>query len=566
MHPTSGESEPLVEPPRRIAQYTLLLDLARGGMAQVFIAQRDGSREVCVVKKLHAELQAQQAVVRRFHREANLASQLSHPNLARIIDAGFEGRELYIALEYIAGQTLEAIVQALNARQQRLPMEGVVAIAAGVLDALSHAHEAVDAEGTKLNLVHRDLSPRNVMLSYAGEVKLIDFGVARGNVDRYQTEPGVLLGTLRYFSPEQSLGDEVDLRSDLYSLSVLLWELFAGQCLISPATPIQMLSAVHEEEAPLLSTLDPTIPRAIEAVVAAGLAKERDERWQTARELRDALLKAYPMEVSPGEILGPLMTELFPSEEVRFGRMIAEARARLPYDPARMANVPGTISFSDLETRTRTEVLPTQLEQSEEQFPTDPTLANDATKVLSQPPRIIRPVSVALPPPQEKNWIIAGTAMLFVVVTCLVAVFSARIFGIEERLIDTRTRPEEAIEVARPVAREEEAQPKQREETPPEREKKRAPQKAPQAVSPPKKRADTKLARIEAKLEQARDHPDDPDRLAEVHTLIREASAELDGAAKSRIRSLLDKSVRSADIEPAERAFELLKASRRREE
>src|SRR5688572_20710683 len=102
-------------------------------MAQVYIAQRDGARDVCVIKRLHAELQAQEPIVKRFHREANLASQLSHRNIARVTDAGFEGRELYIALEYIAGQTVEAMTKALYARQQRLPIEAVIAIASGVL-------------------------------------------------------------------------------------------------------------------------------------------------------------------------------------------------------------------------------------------------------------------------------------------------------------------------------------------------------------------------------------------------------------------------------------------------
>src|SRR5262245_50143633 len=187
------DSDTRIAPPKRIASYSILLELARGGMAQVFIAQRDGAKDVCVIKRLHAELQAQDAVVKRFYREANLASQLQHPNIARVIDAGFEGRELYIALEYIPGQTVESIAQALIARGQRLPIEAVIAIGAEVLEALSYAHTLTDPEGKPLGLVHRDLSPRNIMISYDGDAKIIDFGVARGNVDHNQTEPGLLL-------------------------------------------------------------------------------------------------------------------------------------------------------------------------------------------------------------------------------------------------------------------------------------------------------------------------------------------------------------------------------------
>lgn len=437
------DSDTTVAPPKRIASYSLLLELARGGMAQVFLAQRDGAKDICVVKRLHAELQAQEGVVRRFHREANVASQLHHPNIARVTDAGFEGRDLYIALEYIAGQTVEAITKALLTRGERLPIEAVIAIGACVLDGLAYAHALTDTEGRSLALVHRDLSPRNVMISYAGEGKIIDFGVARADVDKNLTEPGMLLGTLRYFSPEQALGDAVDHRSDLYSLSVLLWELFSGQPLIRPSTPIQMLTAVYENDPPLLSTLDPTIPRAIEAVVAAGLAKERDERWQSAAELRHALLEAAPLYDKPQAILAPLMRVLFPNEEVRVARAIAEARARLPYDPSRVGLPAGAMTLSDLDTRTRTEVHPSAMDASYEAQITDPTEANDsATRILPTPPPYAQPRQVAvvttivnrsddslqpLEPPLSK-WTLVFAVLGFVVLTLLVAIVSSRLF------------------------------------------------------------------------------------------------------------------------------------------
>jgi serine/threonine protein kinase len=543
MQQVPNDSDTTIQPPKRIASYSVLCELARGGMAQVFIAQRDGAKDVCVIKKLHAELQAQEPVVRRFYREANVASQLQHPNIARVIDAGFEGRDLYIALEYIAGQTLEAITRALQLRGQRLPIEAVIAMGAAVLDGLAYAHAMTDADGKSLGLVHRDLSPRNVMLSYAGETKIIDFGVARGNVDQNHTEPGMLLGTLRYFSPEQALGDIVDHRSDLYSLSVLLWELFAGRPLIAAATPIQMLSSIYEDEPPLLSSLDPTIPRAIEAVVAAGLAKERDERWQSAAELRHALLEAAPLPDKPQSILGPLMRELFPTDEMKLARRIADARGNLPYDPSKIGLPAGAMTLSDVDTRTRTEVLPQPMDASYEGLITDPTLAaENATKIV--PPRIVAqrhfaviaplsdPTATRTPTfePALSRWTLALAAVGFVLLTLFVALISSRFFQPETQELELEPEPAQTQAIL-------------------------------PSVEPVR---DEQLVQLEAKLSEARRAPQDLEHAADLRAMIQEAMVELDNTDRATVRELMRKSIADSSLDPLAHAVVVIKESRRR--
>src|SRR5688572_10911728 len=149
-------------------------------MARVFLAQKDGSNAVCVLKRLHAQLAANRIAVRRFEREAHIASLLEHRAIARLIDAGAEGDAFCIAMEYVAGQTLEAIFDQLARRGRSMPLPIALWIAREVLDGLAYAHALIDAEGRPLNIVHRDLTPRNIMVGYGGAVKIIDFGIARG--------------------------------------------------------------------------------------------------------------------------------------------------------------------------------------------------------------------------------------------------------------------------------------------------------------------------------------------------------------------------------------------------
>src|SRR5688572_14855837 len=185
----------------RLGPYTLLERVGRGGMGEVHIARRDGSTTLCVLKQLRERAEGDQLF--RLKREAHVLSQLTHPNIGRLIDAGVDGETFYLALELIPGQTVRRILKRLADTQRRFPIDIAIQAALEVLDGLAYAHDQKDPEGRPLELVHRDLSPNNVMLSYEGRTKIIDFGIASVKLDDFRTMPGTILGTMRYISPEQ---------------------------------------------------------------------------------------------------------------------------------------------------------------------------------------------------------------------------------------------------------------------------------------------------------------------------------------------------------------------------
>lgn len=335
-------SEPLPSPNRdgsigRLGRYALLQSLAKGGMAQVYVAQKDGAREVCVLKQLLLELEEHEIAGKRFHREAHVASFLNHPNIARIMDAGFEDDTFCIAFEFIAGKDGESMMHRLLSEGRMLPYEVSIAFGLGVLQGLAYAHEAKDPEGRKLGLVHRDLSPRNMMLSYSGDVKIIDFGLAHGRMGDFKTAPGMVLGTLRYVSPEQALTDPIDRRSDLYSLSVVLQEMLTGRWVVQPGKPFEVLKSVISDVPPTVTELNPHLPAALGPVIAKGMAKAPEDRWQTAGEYLEALKNAAgQLAKTEKTVLGDFVSELFPEDTrraralVELGQRRFEARMRGP--------------------------------------------------------------------------------------------------------------------------------------------------------------------------------------------------------------------------------------------
>lgn len=320
---------------RRLGRYTILEALAKGGMAQVFIAQKDNAPEICVLKQLLGELETHATAGKRFYREAHVASYLDHPRIARTIDAGFEDGAFCIAMEFIAGRDVESLMHLLMRQGRMLPYELSLAVALGVLEGLEYAHEAKDPSGVPLDLVHRDLSPRNVMLSFDGEVKIIDFGLARGKVDDFKTAPGMILGTLRYVSPEQAVADPVDARSDLYSIAVVLYEMLSGRPLVRDGKALDVLTDVVQRIPEPITVRNPHLPASLDPVLARALAKDPNERYQTARELRRALeTAAGSLARTPKGSIGEFVTSLFPQERDK-------ALARLELGRRRHAELSG---------------------------------------------------------------------------------------------------------------------------------------------------------------------------------------------------------------------------------
>jgi serine/threonine protein kinase len=315
----------------RFGPYTLLGTLAEGGMARVFLAQRDSDEDVCVLKQLHGELESHPTASRRLQREAVIASTLRHPNIARILESGSHEGTFYIAMEFIAGQTLADVLLAVTEQRATVPPDVAIGIVAAALDGLDYAHEVRFEDGAPLGLVHRDVTPRNIMIAYGGEVKIIDFGIARAEfADDFRTNPGVVLGTLAHMSPEQALALEVDRRSDLYSAGAILYQLLSDRPVVPMGTAAATLHRIVSESPPTLRELKPTIPHALSRVVAKAIAKQPEARHQSAREFRDALLDCWP-DIPGREDIARFMHGLFSRQE-RETHWLVEAAHALQLD------------------------------------------------------------------------------------------------------------------------------------------------------------------------------------------------------------------------------------------
>lgn len=322
----SPVSEPSHAPAQHVGPYTLIEPLGEGGMARVYLAQRDGASDLCVLKLLHADLQTHGEAARRFQREAHIASQLAHANIAPVLDAGFEGERFYLTMPLIEGETAEALLNTAQGRGLQLPLALCLGIADQALAALHYAHTFTDSEDRPLGLVHRDLSPRNVMVSYSGRVSIIDFGVAKGQVDDFRTASGVLMGTPFYMSPEQAQAFRVDHRSDQYTFAAVLYELLTGRRTSSgKGRSGVLLSVVREVPAPV-SSLNPNLPSALDPVLARALEKEPERRYPSAEAFRRALREAAgPQAPYPETEIATFIQDLFPEAEAQ----VAARRARL---------------------------------------------------------------------------------------------------------------------------------------------------------------------------------------------------------------------------------------------
>ena len=322
----------------KFGDYTLIQALTAGGVGEVHIAQREGATTLCVLKRLHVHLQNEQLVKRRFLREAEVASKLMHPNIAQIIDAGFEGETFYLAAEFIPGQELAQVVHRLRQTEGQLPWTLAANIGQQALAGLAYAHTLLDEGGAPLNIVHRDLSFRNLMVDYLGRVKLIDFGLVKITAKDQLTASGVLIGTPRYMSPEQAVGEAVDQRSDVYSMGVILYELFSGRPVVQGETTLDVLRSVVQYEPPPLSKIMPQLPEGISDVVQKAISKDAAERYTSAAELGEA----FSGVIGPSDEqanLRALMNQLFDREITQAARLTAPTVVGMdPTDPAMSAD------------------------------------------------------------------------------------------------------------------------------------------------------------------------------------------------------------------------------------
>ena len=303
---------PAVEPvsvsasgPDRFGQYEILERIAAGGMAELYKARRsgvEGFEKIVAIKKILPHLADNEEFITMFADEAKLAAQLNHPNIVHIFDLGkIEAGGYFIAMEFVEGRELRAILQSAREIGAPLPLPLAVYIASKVASALDYAHRRRDAEGKELSIVHRDVSPPNILISYEGDIKLCDFGIAKAASKAAHTQSGALKGKVQYMSPEQAWGWPIDSRSDLFSLGVVLFEMLTEQKLFRGDTDLGVLEKVRAAQVVAPSTVNPEVPKNLDLIVLKALAREPDDRYASASEmLRDLEAVLYAYTPAPG--------------------------------------------------------------------------------------------------------------------------------------------------------------------------------------------------------------------------------------------------------------------------
>ena len=311
-------------------RFHLLRRIGAGGMGEVFLARTTplgGSPRVCVVKKMLPHLARDTDFVERFLDEAKVLIHLCHPAIARVLEMGGEQGEYILAMEYVQGKTLGKLSAGVRDGPARFPLPLALHIAQRVCDALAYAHCAADPSGRPLHVVHRDISPANVLVSYDGEVKIIDFGAAQSAIKLARTAPRMVIGNLAYMSPEQARKNPVDGRADVYSVGVLLWELAAGQWLTGGGNPVERWRRAAYPRFVPPSLHQPEVPPDVDQLVMRALAPDPAERWQSAKAMGEALSAAL-RGWAPSTLhanLASLMVSLFEREAAEDRAMVAEA-------------------------------------------------------------------------------------------------------------------------------------------------------------------------------------------------------------------------------------------------
>ncbi|HEU4731306.1 MAG TPA: serine/threonine-protein kinase [Kofleriaceae bacterium] len=271
----------------RLGRYTLLRSLGAGGMAELFLARADGIEgfaKLVALKRILPHKASNERFVRMLLNEARLVAGLDHPNIAQVHDIGLEHGEYFFAMEYVHGQDLAHVLA--RAPGHRLHLENALHIAIGLCAGLHCAHIARDGTGRPLDIVHRDVSPSNVLVSYQGAVKLVDFGVAKAATLVSETREGVIKGKYGYMSPEQCLGDPLDRRSDVFAVGILLWEMTVGRRLYAFKGELASLQRIVYVDAPRPSRFDPQYPEQLEHIVMRALARDPRQRYQSAEQLQ----------------------------------------------------------------------------------------------------------------------------------------------------------------------------------------------------------------------------------------------------------------------------------------
>jgi len=297
--------------------YTLVERIAAGGMAEVFKAKRsgvEGFEKIVAVKRILPHLSDNKEFVDMFIDEAKVVAGLTHPNIVHIFDLGRLDDTYFIAMEYVHGRDLRSILRRARDKGLRVPLELAAFVVSRVCSALEHAHTRKDESGRPLRVVHRDVSPQNILISFEGDVKLTDFGIAKATTKAASTDRGALRGKLLYMSPEQASGQPIDRRSDIFSLGIVFYEMMTDRKPFMGTSEKGILDMVRECQVDAPTKWNPRVPEALERIAMRSLARDLDERYQDAGDMHRDLERAL------GEYGPPTARELARLMEVLFER------------------------------------------------------------------------------------------------------------------------------------------------------------------------------------------------------------------------------------------------------
>ena len=371
--PGSGDSRPGTDPsapggslrpaPMQTdvgARYRDLVELGAGGMGDVYLSVVQGPAgfsKLLVVKRLRSSLAEDPELLAMFLTEARIAARLNHPNVVQTIEVGFDGARHFIAMEYLDGQSLQTLLR----RGQTIggvPLPMHLRVLAETSAGLHYAHELADIDGNKLGVVHRDATPHNVFVTYEGQIKVVDFGIAKVG-DGERTRTGVLKGKVPYMSPEQIDGAPVDRRTDVYAVGAMLWQAATGQRLWKGLGDMQVMARVHAGTIPSPREVSRIVPERLDAIVRRAMAHKKEDRYPTCADLQ-ADLEEY-LEGLGGKTatrdVGKLTAELFKDDRVKLKtlidaqlRQLREQRAGEPLAIGSVGAPPTTLSVAAVQT------------------------------------------------------------------------------------------------------------------------------------------------------------------------------------------------------------------------
>lgn len=293
-------------------QFEILNRVDVGGMAEIFRAKNLSTGEIVAIKRILPQLIGQGDFINMFIDEAAICMLLHHPNIVRVDQIGLMDDALFLAMEYVDGTNLREILNFASQYNFKLPIHEAVRIAILILDGLEYAHHLCDNDGNHLNMIHRDVSPPNILLGYNGDVKLTDFGLVKSKAQISHTVPGLIKGKFSYLSPEAAYGESIDLRSDIYAVGIILWEMLTSRPLFSDPVEMKILDLVRKSIVPPIAPINPAVPPELESIVMKGLARNRKDRYASAAEFADALRSFLQSIGNPKSELGKIVSAIKP--------------------------------------------------------------------------------------------------------------------------------------------------------------------------------------------------------------------------------------------------------------